>query len=127
MPTDFEGSNKNYLLSGEHYTRRLFLLIRQRMLQACEAHESKIKSSEDIKMQSIQEELVRTFTRAVEAAFPDVPDVGVPVVPSSKFGDYQCNAAMQLSQLLKAQGIIWPFSTSFVSNVECSIIGNAKP
>jgi arginyl-tRNA synthetase len=62
--------------------------------------------SEEIKMQSIQEELVRTFTKAVEAAFPDVPDIGVPVVPSSKFGDYQCNVAMQLSHLLKAQGII---------------------
>jgi arginyl-tRNA synthetase len=56
-------------------------------------------------MQCIQEELVQTFTEAVQAAFPDVPDVGVPVVPSSKFGDYQCNAAMQLSRLLKAQGI----------------------
>lgn len=84
------------------------------ILQACEAQESKIKSSKEIKMQSIQEELVRTFTKAVEAAFPDVPDVGVPVVPSSKFGDYQCNAAMQLSQLLKAQGIIHCISTSFV-------------
>jgi arginyl-tRNA synthetase len=78
-------------------------------------------------MQSIQEGLVQTFTKAVEAAFPDVPDVGVPVVPSSKFGDYQCNAAMQLSQLLKAQGIICPISTSFVSNVEWNIIANAKP
>jgi arginyl-tRNA synthetase len=78
-------------------------------------------------MQSIQEELVRTFTKAVEAAFPDVPDIGVPVVPSSKFGDYQCNAAMQLSQLLKAQGIIRCISTSFVSNGECEIIEDIKP
>lgn len=75
-------------------------------MQACEAQESKTKSSGEVKMQSIQEELVRTFAEAVEAAFPDVPDVGVPVVPSSKFGDYQCNVAMQLSQLLKAQGNI---------------------
>jgi arginyl-tRNA synthetase len=78
-------------------------------------------------MQSIQEELMRTFTKAVEAAFPDVPDVGVPVVPSSKFGDYQCNAAMQLSQLLKAQGIACLFPTSVVSSVECEIIENTKP
>jgi arginyl-tRNA synthetase len=93
-------------------------LIFVNSLQACGAQESKMKWSGDIKMQSIQEELVRTFTRAVEAAFPDVPDVGIPVVPSSKFGDYQCNAAMQLSQLLKAQGISCTISASFVSNVK---------
>jgi arginyl-tRNA synthetase len=63
-----------------------------------------MKSSEKIRLQSIQEELVRTFADAIEVAFPDVPYDAVPVVPSSKFGDYQCNAAMQLSQLLKAQG-----------------------
>jgi arginyl-tRNA synthetase len=78
-------------------------------------------------MQSIQEELVRTFTKAVETAFPDVPDMGVPVVPSSKFGDYQCNVAMQLSQLLKAQGITRCISTSVVPNGECGIIDDTKP
>jgi arginyl-tRNA synthetase len=71
-------------------------------------------------MQCIQEGLVQTFTEAIEAAFPDVPDVGVPVVPSSKFGDYQCNAAMQLSQLLKAQGII------SVPSGECETTENSK-
>jgi len=63
-----------------------------------------MKSVEHSRMQSIQEELVQVFTEAVQTAFPDVPYDAVPVVPSSKFGDYQCNAAMQLSQLLKAQG-----------------------
>jgi len=63
-----------------------------------------MKSVEDSRMQSIQEELVRIFAEAIQTAFPDVPYDAVPVVPSSKFGDYQCNAAMQLSQLLKAQG-----------------------
>lgn len=83
----------------------LFILICSVInLQACEAQESKMKRSEEIKMQSIQGELTRTFADAIEAAFPDVPYDAVPVVPSSKFGDYQCNAAMQLSQLLKAQG-----------------------
>jgi arginyl-tRNA synthetase len=85
------------------------------ILQACEAIESKTKCSGKISMQCIQEELVRTFTEAIEAAFPDVPDVGVPVVPSSKFGDYQCNTAMQLSQLLKAQGV------TSVSSGKCEI------
>jgi arginyl-tRNA synthetase len=63
-----------------------------------------MKSVEDSSMQSIQGELTRIFADAIKTAFPDVPYDAVPVVPSSKFGDYQCNAAMQLSQLLKAQG-----------------------
>ena len=63
-----------------------------------------MKSVEDSRMRSIQEELMQTFAVAIEAGFPDVPYDAAPVVPSSKFGDYQCNAAMQLSQLLKAQG-----------------------
>ena len=63
-----------------------------------------MKSVEDNRMQSIQEELIRIFTYAIGTAFPDVPCDAVPVVPSSKFGDYQCNAAMQLSRLLQAQG-----------------------
>lgn len=73
--------------------------------RACEEEESKAEPPGEITMGSIQEELTVLFTKAVETAFPDVPDVGVPVVPSPKFGDYQCNAAMQLSQLLKGQGI----------------------
>ena len=76
------------------------------LLQACETQESKAKSGGQVTMCSIQEELSDLFTKAVEAAFPDVPDAGVPVVPSPKFGDYQCNAAMQLTQLLKGQGIL---------------------
>lgn len=88
------------LLQNTKLKHRLAILKR-----ACEVQESKMKSSEKIRLQSIQEELVRTFADAIEVAFPDVPYDAVPVVPSSKFGDYQCNAAMQLSQLLKAQGI----------------------
>ena len=76
------------------------------LLQACEEQESKSGSCGEVSMGSIQEELTALFRKAVEAAFPDVPDVNVPVVPSPKFGDYQCNAAMQLSQLLKGQGIV---------------------
>jgi arginyl-tRNA synthetase len=55
-------------------------------------------------MQSIQEVLTRTFADTIKTVFPDVQYGAVPVVPSPKFGDYQCNAAMQLSQLLKAKG-----------------------
>jgi arginyl-tRNA synthetase len=63
-----------------------------------------MKSVEGGRMQSIQEVLTRAFADAIGAAFPNVQYGAVPVVPSPKFGDYQCNAAMQLVQLLKAQG-----------------------
>ncbi|KAJ9575529.1 hypothetical protein L9F63_007599 [Diploptera punctata] len=88
------------LLQNTKLKHRLAILMR-----ACEAQEAKPKLHGEVIMGSIQEELTALFTKAVEAAFPDVPDVGAPVVPSPKFGDYQCNAAMQLSQLLKGQGV----------------------
>ena len=77
-----------------------------------------MKSVEDSRMQGIREELVRIFANAIETAFPDVPCDAVPVVPSSKFGDYQCNAAMQLSQLLKAQGT----TLHCINQKECACI-----
>ena len=45
------------------------------------------------------------FQEAVEAAYPDVPDAPVPITVSAKFGDYQFNGAMQISGLLKGQGL----------------------
>ncbi|XP_077519187.1 arginine--tRNA ligase-like protein isoform X2 [Amblyomma americanum] len=57
-------------------------------------------------MESPRDTLVKLFVHAVGTAFPDVEDPLVPVLPSSneKFGDYQCNAAMPLSQALKKAG-----------------------
>ncbi|PSN46081.1 Arginine--tRNA ligase, partial [Blattella germanica] len=101
-PTDDGNADLNELIfQNTKLKHRLAILKR-----ACEDQESKSKSYGGVvKMESIQKVLTDLFSKAVEAAFPDVPDVGVPVVPSQKFGDYQCNAAMQLSQLLKGQGI----------------------
>lgn len=57
-------------------------------------------------MESPRDALLKLFVHAVRAAFPDVEDPLVPVLPSTneKFGDYQCNAAMPLSQALKKAG-----------------------
>ncbi|XP_021925431.1 arginine--tRNA ligase, cytoplasmic isoform X2 [Zootermopsis nevadensis] len=95
-----DGVLSELLLQNTKLKHRLAILKR-----ACEVQESKTRYSGRSSMQCIQEELVQTFTEAVEAAFPDVPDVGIPVVPSPKFGDFQCNTALQLSQLLKARGV----------------------
>ncbi|XP_058834193.1 probable arginine--tRNA ligase, cytoplasmic [Topomyia yanbarensis] len=57
---------------------------------------------------SILDHLSNLFTEAIAKAFPqvcnDVPTV-ITVSSSSKFGDYQCNNAMQLVQKLKANGV----------------------
>lgn len=71
-------------------------------LQSVEEEESKSKSF----MESPRDILLKMFKQAVRAAFPDIEDPLVPVLPSTneKFGDYQCNAAMPLSQALKKAG-----------------------
>ncbi|XP_005113293.2 arginine--tRNA ligase, cytoplasmic [Aplysia californica] len=38
------------------------------------------------------------FASAIYAAFPELPNPVVLVVPSAKFADYQCNSAMSISQ-----------------------------
>ncbi|XP_002403306.4 arginine--tRNA ligase, cytoplasmic [Ixodes scapularis] len=70
--------------------------------RSVEEEESKSKRF----MESPRDVLLKLFRQAVRAAFPDVEDPLVPVLPSSneKFGDYQCNAAMPLSQALKKAG-----------------------
>lgn len=55
---------------------------------------------------SILTALVKYFEVAVQRAYPELPDAPVVVSLSgnSKFGDYQCNSAMPITQLLKAKG-----------------------
>ena len=54
---------------------------------------------------NIAQSLVRYFTQAISATFPQLQDFPCPIVPSSKGGDYQFNGAMAISGLLKAQGV----------------------
>lgn len=51
-------------------------------------------------------QLHRLFAAAISTAFPNIPDPPVVMTLSNnpKFGDYQCNSAMPIAQLLKAQG-----------------------
>jgi len=64
------------------------------------------ESSSSNCMKSLIGQLTGVFGAAIRAAFPDLGDPAVAVTPSTneKFGDYQCNSAMNLSQLLKAKG-----------------------
>lgn len=55
---------------------------------------------------SINDTLCEIFRKAINAAYPDVPDPPVIVTTSNnpKFGDYQCNSAMPLAQQLSSSG-----------------------
>lgn len=61
---------------------------------------------------SLLNALVKYFEVAVQRAYPELPDAPVVVSLSgnSKFGDYQCNSAMPIAQLLKAKGWFLNFS-----------------
>ncbi|XP_061718800.1 arginine--tRNA ligase, cytoplasmic [Cydia pomonella] len=56
----------------------------------------------------ILDELRNVFEIAITSAYPDLEDAPVVITLSGnnpKFGDYQCNSAMPISQLLKAKNI----------------------
>uniref|UniRef100_A0A182PMQ6 Probable arginine--tRNA ligase, cytoplasmic n=1 Tax=Anopheles epiroticus TaxID=199890 RepID=A0A182PMQ6_9DIPT len=55
---------------------------------------------------SIIGQLQQVFSEAIRKAFPGVPfDAVITISTSPKFGDYQCNSAMQIAQHLKQQSI----------------------
>uniref|UniRef100_A0A8C2ZGM7 Arginine--tRNA ligase, cytoplasmic n=1 Tax=Cyclopterus lumpus TaxID=8103 RepID=A0A8C2ZGM7_CYCLU len=58
-------------------------------------------------MTNINQRLQEVFGEAIRAACPELddPPVSVAANQQAKFGDYQCNSAMALAQMLKAQGV----------------------
>ncbi|XP_037076536.1 arginine--tRNA ligase, cytoplasmic-like [Pollicipes pollicipes] len=56
-------------------------------------------------MQCLHMALSARFTAAIAAAFPDIPDAPTGLTSGSRFGDYQCNAALPIVKILKDQGI----------------------
>lgn len=54
------------------------------------------------------DELKNVFENAIKSAYPDLEDPPIVITLSGnnpKFGDYQCNSAMPISQLLKAKNV----------------------
>lgn len=78
---------------------------RLKILQrAIEKYPSNVQYTE---MESIQGILTNSFSKAIEEAFPDLTEAPVVISLSGnnvKFGDYQCNSAMPISNLLKQIG-----------------------
>lgn len=58
-------------------------------------------------MEGISDILCNIFDDAIRKAFPDLVDPPVVIALSGnnpKFGDYQCNSAMPISNVLKEKG-----------------------
>lgn len=66
-----------------------------------------IMANNGISLSSIQNALYEFFKEAIRLEFPDLTEVPILIALSNNpnFGDYQCNSAMPITQLLKAQGI----------------------
>ncbi|XP_056302077.1 arginine--tRNA ligase, cytoplasmic [Danio aesculapii] len=58
-------------------------------------------------MLNINQLLQQIFGEAIGSAYPDLENPPLAVTPSqqAKFGDYQCNSAMAMSQMMKAKGL----------------------
>ncbi|KAG9351943.1 hypothetical protein JZ751_023194 [Albula glossodonta] len=58
-------------------------------------------------MININQRLQDIFGSAIQAAYPDLENPPLTVTPNqqAKFGDYQCNSAMAMAQMMKAKGL----------------------
>eukprot|EP00058_Branchiostoma_floridae_P026156 XP_002611646.1 hypothetical protein BRAFLDRAFT_117121 [Branchiostoma floridae] len=85
------------------YTENAKLKYQANQLKRSLAEEQSRKPAH---MLNIQRQLVDIFSLSIHKAFPTLADPPVMVTLSTqeKFGDYQCNSAMSIGQLLKAQG-----------------------
>ncbi|KAJ7997060.1 hypothetical protein DPEC_G00225000 [Dallia pectoralis] len=58
-------------------------------------------------MMNINQRLQEIFGEAMRSAYPDLEDPPLAVTPNqqAKFGDYQCNSAMAMAQIMKSKGL----------------------
>uniref|UniRef100_A0A1A7Z4U5 Arginine--tRNA ligase, cytoplasmic n=1 Tax=Iconisemion striatum TaxID=60296 RepID=A0A1A7Z4U5_9TELE len=76
---------------------RLNVLKRSLQEESCDCSKS---------MLNINQRLQEVFGDAIRASFPELHNPPLAVTPNqqAKFGDYQCNSAMAMAQMLKAKG-----------------------
>lgn len=85
-------------------------------LQSLEEEKNKSVKS----MININAQLQDIFGRAINAAFPELENAPLAVTPNQqpKFGDYQCNSAMSLTQVKQSTGLL---SFSFLYSINLHI------
>lgn len=86
-------------LREENAKLKYRLNILKRSLQEDRTHCSKA-------MLNINQRLQEVFGEAIRASCPELDNPPVSIAPNqqAKFGDYQCNSAMAMAQMLKAKG-----------------------
>lgn len=82
-------------------------------------------------MISLLKHLNEVFSSAIQAAYPDLPTAPTVITESTKaaFGDYQCNSAMPISQLLKAKNVKAPprdIATKIMENASSPLISKME-
>ncbi|KAM4037031.1 arginine--tRNA ligase, cytoplasmic isoform 5-T6 [Anomaloglossus baeobatrachus] len=108
-------------LTAEIEALRNFVVGDSPGLEGLKDENSKLKYRLNIMRKSLQEEKNRSvksmininvqlqeiFGRAIRASYPELINAPLAVTPSQqpKFGDYQCNSAMAMTQMLKTRGI----------------------
>ncbi|CAO1420733.1 unnamed protein product [Diamesa hyperborea] len=70
-----------------------------------EKKNSKANQIPENEMISIRDHLVSVFTDAIASAYPELPNAPTVIALSTRAGDYQCNSALPICGLLKAQNI----------------------
>ncbi|XP_060746955.1 arginine--tRNA ligase, cytoplasmic [Tachysurus vachellii] len=80
------------------------LKYRLNILRKCIQEENSYSSKS---MTNINQRLQEIFGCAISVAYPDLENPPLTVTPSQqpKFGDYQCNSAMAMSQMMKGKGL----------------------
>lgn len=64
------------------------------------------RSTNSKSMTNINQRLQEIFGDAISVSYPDLEDPPLAVTPNqqAKFGDYQCNSAMAMAQMMKSKG-----------------------
>ncbi|KAM9788922.1 arginine--tRNA ligase, cytoplasmic [Neosynchiropus ocellatus] len=99
-PKSLQPSSRLDELRDENTKLKYRLNVLKRSLQEEHAHCSG-------SMTNINQRLQEIFGQAIRASCPELDDPPLVVTPNqqAKFGDYQCNSAMALAQMLKAKGM----------------------
>lgn len=99
------------------------------IFQAIVNERKQCKNEVPVGMISILRHLEEVFTTAVTAAYPSFPKAPILITESNK-ADYQCNSAMPLCQMLKAQNVKASprdIATKIVENIPfSSLINNTE-
>ncbi|XP_033208997.1 arginine--tRNA ligase, cytoplasmic isoform X2 [Belonocnema kinseyi] len=101
----------NSKLQQENVKLKHRIAILKRTVEVYKEKEFARESSNSNALICIEDALYNLFEKAIVAAYPEIPDPPVDINitgKNPKFGDYQCNSAMSLSQYFRKQGKIVP-------------------